>query len=87
MSIYLVALNEDTQDGWRVLKQQWPGRFYILNDHLAFVAPQDVNEADRIATILGMSDQKQVAGFVLELSGEFQGYNDNALWDWIDKVQ
>ena len=59
MSIYLVALNEDTQNDWRVLKQQWPGRFYVLNGHLAFVAPQDVNEADRIATILGMSDQKQ----------------------------
>lgn len=87
MSIYLVALNDDSPDDWATLKRTWPGRHHILTDRIAFVAPTELSLCKDIGETLGMNKEKDVTGFVMAWEGPCFGWNKSVLWEWMKKVQ
>ena len=87
MSIYLIALNEDSPNDWESLKEAWPDRHYILTDRLAFVAPRGISLTEDIAETLGMDDDSNITGLVIEWQEPCTGYNRKALWEWIRKIE
>ena len=87
MSIYLVTLNEDSADEWATLKTTWPGRYHILTNRIAFVAPQGLSLSEDIAETLGMNEEMDVTGLVIEWQSPSTGYNRKALWEWMKKIR
>ena len=89
MSIYLVALNQPDKDAWERLKTEWPKpRHYLLTDRLAFVAPEEILLTEDITDTVGMNDEHDVTGFVVEIEyGTINGWNRQALWEWLRKNQ
>ena len=89
MSIYLVALNQPDKGAWERLKAEWPKpRHYLLTDQLAFVAPEEILLTEDITDIVGMNDEHDVTGFVVEMEyGTINGWNRQALWEWLRKNQ
>ena len=86
MSIYLVTLNEDSTDEWATLKNMWPERHYILTNRIAFVAPPGLSLTEDVSEKLGMNDEGDVTGFVIEWGSHCTGYNRKALWEWMRKI-
>ena len=90
MSIYFVVLNEPSEPAWNALKEEWPGRTYILNDRIAFVAPSEserVIVTEDICEALGMDTVEKVNGIVAEINyGAINGWNSKSLWEWLEKV-
>jgi len=71
------------------LQDQWPnGRSYVLTDNLAFVAPEGITTTEQISNAIGIGRRgdEEVLGIVFEWSAH-NGYNRNALWEWLGKVQ
>ena len=89
MSIFLVALNEPNAGAWERLKAEWPKpRSYILTDRLAFVSPEEPVLTEDVGDIVGMNDEHDVTGFVTEIQyGAINGWNRQALWEWLRKMQ
>ena len=91
MSIYLIALIQPSDEAWAALKEEWSGRYYILSDRIAFVAP---NESERvivtedICEALGVFDSSGGAnGIVAEITyANINGYTSKSLWEWLEKV-
>ena len=86
MSIYLIALNDDSPDEWGTLKKSWPNRHYILTNRLAFVAPEGISLTEDIGEILGIDEEGDITGLVIEWQEPCYGYNKKALWEWTKKA-
>lgn len=87
MRVFAIYLNNPKEDAWRALRERWPGRNYILDDRLAFVAPKDeIVLTSQIAAAMGMVPGLETWGVVMELSA-FNGFNQNDLWEWLDKAR
>ena len=88
MSIYLVALNQPDEGAWTRLKAEWPKRHYTLTDRLAFIAPEEPILTEEICQSIGMSTEADVTGFVAKIDyGALNGWNRQALWEWLSKHQ
>ena len=84
MTIYAIVLNEPNEAAWRQVKSEWPDRHYIVTDHLAFVASEEVILTEGIAEALGMDDEGNVTGVVIE-AASYSGFNKPGLWEWARK--
>ena len=89
MSIYLVVLNEPDEGAWERLKNKWPKpNHYILTDRLAFISPKEVLLTEDITHAVGMNNEFDTTGFVTEVRyGTINGWNRQALWEWLEKNQ
>ena len=85
MSTYAIFLNVPNQDAWEGLKAEWPGRYFIMDDRLAFVAPEGITTTTDIANVVGINQETARLGIVLEYSSH-TGFNRNDLWEWLGKV-
>ena len=85
MSTFAIYLNAPNEAAWSAVRQAWPGRHFILDDRLAFVAPTDDTLTSDIAAHVGM-DAGGPHGVVAEITSYF-GYNRPDLWEWMQKVR
>ncbi len=85
LGIYAVVLHEADEAAWQSLRQEWPGRHFILTDHLAFVAPEGTTTTTHIAESSGIGDERGLLGVVLEVSAQ-TGFHRNDLWEWLRMV-
>lgn len=86
MSVYLISLNEPSDEVWDKVKNLWPGRHYLLTDRMAFIAPEGITVTQDIADQLDMNPDGGIAGIVVEL-GNYAGFNRAGLAEWVEKVQ
>ena len=86
MSTYAVYLNEPDAQAWDAIKTTWPGRYFILTDHLAFVAPEGITTTAAVAEIVGIGEERKVAGIVFDWMAH-NGFNRSDLWEWLRKAQ
>ena len=84
MTIYAIVLNEPDEAAWERVKSGWPDRHYIVTGHLAFVAPEEVILTEGITEELGMDDEGNVTGVVIE-AASYSGFNKPGLWEWARK--
>lgn len=49
MSVYLIAIHEQSAAAWERLKTTWPSRHHLVTDTLAFVAPEGITTAVDVA--------------------------------------
>ena len=87
MNVYCIALNKPTENKWKDLKTgSFANHHYTIGDHLAFVASGESTLIGEISKQFGMDDEKKVSGTVLRiLPGNYYGFNEKGLWEWIDK--
>lgn len=85
MSTYAVFLNAPNQSAWDAIRAEWPGRHFILDDRLAFVAPEGISTTADIANAVGINPETGRQGIVLEHSVH-TGFNRNDLWEWLGKA-
>ena len=84
MTIYAIVLNEPDETAWRQVRSEWPDRHYIVTDRLAFITPKEVILTEDIAETLGMDDERNVTGIVIEVAS-YSGFNKPGLWEWARK--
>ena len=46
-----------SSDAWNQVKEHWPDRSHIMNDHMAFVAEPGIGTATEIKKTLGISTE------------------------------
>ena len=85
MSIYIITMNEPNETTWETVKSEWPDRYHILTEHIAFVAPKDMTLTSDIANKLGMNGEDGILGIVVEMQNR-AGYNTNSLSEWMEKM-
>ena len=86
MTIYAVFLNKADAPAWQALEEAWPRRHFILNEHMAFVAPEGITTTAEIAEAVGIGEERGVLGIVFDWSAHY-GFNHSDLWEWLGKVQ
>ena len=90
MSVYLIILEEPNESVWTALKEEWPDRqHFILNDRLAFVAPDPKERillVEDICDALGMGPINQVTGIVSQVSSSINGWHRERFWEWLEKA-
>ena len=88
MSVYLVVLHKPDENAWGRLKSAWPDNHYTLTDRIAFVAPDEITLTEKIGDLVGMDENHKVTGFVAEIQYDaINGWNKQALWEWLRKHQ
>ena len=86
MSVYLITLHEADEGVWARLKEHWPNRHYTLTDRMALVAPEGIAVTQDIADALGLDDEHEVSGIVVELLN-YAGRGPSSAVEWIEKVE
>lgn len=90
MGTYAIFLNQPSQHAWDAIRMKWPDRHFILDDRLAFIAPEGIILTSDIAGIVGVKSEEGVPqgllGVVVEFSS-YSGFNRSDLWEWLSKVQ
>ena len=86
MSVYAVFLNRADEGAWQALREGWPGRHFILTDHMAFVAPEGISTTAQVSETVGIDSDSGLLGVVLEVSA-YSGFNQTGLWEWLGKAQ
>ena len=83
MSIYAIYLNGSDENSWKLVREKWPERHFILDDRLAFVAPTETTTTQDIAENVALDDK---GGLVFNWSA-YGGFNSRKLWEWLAKVE
>lgn len=86
MSIYLIALHEQSTDVQARLKTTWPSRHHFVTDTLAFVAPEGITTAVDVAKEVGMTDAEDVMGFVVAMD-DYSGRSWEDAVRWLEKAR
>ena len=86
MSTYAVYLDEPNEGVWDTVKAKWPGRHYILDDRMAFVAPAGITTSAQVSEAVGICEDQQLLGVVIDCS-RYSGFNRHDLWEWLDKAR
>ncbi|MCY4357497.1 MAG: hypothetical protein OXD01_08255 [Gammaproteobacteria bacterium] len=90
MNTYAVFLNESNVACWQNIRERWSnGRHFILTDHLAFVASEDITTTAEVSEKVGIDKKEgsiETLGVVFEV-GAYNGFNKGDLWEWLGKVQ
>ena len=85
MDTFAIVLNEPNGNAWKRVKEHWDVRF-IVSETLAFVADSGpVQLSSSVAEIVGMISDDQILGVVLQV-GEYNGFNNKAIWEWLGKT-
>lgn len=87
MDTYLIYLSNENADAWEKVKETW-SHHHILDDRVAFVAPEKVTTTAAISDSVGLGEGdegNELTGIVVSM-GAYNGYNDRSLWEWLDKV-
>ena len=88
MSVYMIGLNRPNEGAWERLKAEWPDRHRVVSDCLAFVAPEKITVTEEIIDHLGMNEEHQVLGIVVEIQySALNGWNNQPVWEWLVKFQ
>ncbi|MCY4218030.1 MAG: hypothetical protein OXE56_01990 [Gammaproteobacteria bacterium] len=86
MNICVVFLNKPNAGCWQNVSDNWPnGHHFILTDHMAFVASENITTTAEISDKVGIGENGAL-GIVFDL-GAYNGYNRGELWEWINKVR
>lgn len=85
MYLFLVALEAPNPAVWAALENHWPNRHRIVNDRMAFVAPEGIAIASDIANVLGMNPQHEVHGVVVQLE-KYSGRSSTDVVQWVDNA-
>lgn len=86
MSVYLIALHEQSTDVQARLKTTWPSRHHFVTDTLAFVAPEGITTAVDVAKEVGMTDAEDVMGFVVAMD-DYSGRSWEDAVRWLEKAR
>lgn len=86
MGTYAIFLNQPSQHAWDTIKMKWPDRHFILDDRLAFIAPEGITLTSDIAETVGVKSEEDLLGVVVEFSS-YSGFNRSDLWEWLSKVR
>ena len=86
MGTYAIFLNQPSQHAWDAIRMKWPDRHFILDDRLAFIAPEGIILTSDIAETVGVKSEEDLLGVVVEFSS-YSGFNRSDLWEWLSKVQ
>ena len=65
---------------------KWPDRYFILDDRLAFIAPEGITLTSDTAETVGVKSEEDLLGVVVEFSS-YSGFNRSDLWEWLSKVR
>lgn len=86
MNIYAIYIDKKDARVWDEVKEYWRDRNYILDDHIAFIAPPEAfTTAEEISEKIGVSGNKKRGGIVMELH-DYSGFASRGLWQWLNKV-
>ena len=87
MSTFSVYLNEPDDAVWETIREAWPGRHFILDERMEFIAPEGLALTSDIAKRVGMDVEtgNGIHGIVAEL-GSYYGLNRIDLWEWLRKI-
>ncbi len=86
MSTYAIFLNQPSERAWDTIKKKWPDRHFVLDDRLAFIAPEGITLTSEIAETVGVKSEEGSLGVVVEFSS-YSGFNRSDLWEWLSKVR
>lgn len=88
MSIYVVILDEPSEEAWAALEAKWPGRNFRMDDRVAFVAPpgEPITTTADVAGVVGVNSDEERQGIVLEHLAH-TGFARSDLWEWLRKVR
>ena len=86
MSVYLIVLHEPDPTAWERVRETWPDRCFIVNDHTAFVAPPPGVLSHSIADTLGMNGEKKVSGIVVGTE-TLAGFAASDAVEWIQSFR
>ena len=62
MSVYLIVLENNDADAWDRLRAKWPSHNLILNERVAFVAPEGITLTTEVCETIGFNDNNKVSG-------------------------
>ena len=85
MSLYTIILEEPNAAVWKAVRSCWPNHHYILNDVVAFVAPEGISNLAKISTAIGLGDELDASGMVFRCS-RYSGYATETWVDWLDEA-
>ena len=84
--IYLVALKDPDPEKWEVVRRNFnKGRNYIIDDKVAFIAPEQPTSTGEISHRLGLTSEGGGTGFVLFVGAPvlMAGRHNSDLWEWV----
>ena len=90
--IYIIVMVDPIRDEWASLKEKYPDRHRVVNDRMAFVAPNGISTTVDILNMIRMSnmdsDKKHESCIVIDLTHTaYTGWLDAGYWEWIDKAK
>ena len=83
---YAVILTQPSASAWQIVAERWPNDFLYLTDQIAFVCARDITTTHDIAKALGMNQDGQVDGFVLNAE-LIAGWTDGRLAEWLVNIR
>ena len=86
MSVYIIALHQESASVWQQMKDTWPGRHHVITSTLAFVAPPGISTPSEVANTLGITKDDGALGFVLQMDS-YSGRSFTAAVEWLRKAQ
>ena len=89
MSVFLVALTRPGNKGWGILEENWPGRYHIVSNAIAFIAPTGITTSKQIKETLDISTGPDSASGVVVnmIGGGYDGVLPSDAADWIRGTQ
>lgn len=85
MSLYAIILEEPSAPVWKAVRARWPNHHYILNEVVAFVAPEGITSVGKISSAIGLGDELDASAMVFRC-GRYSGYATETWVDWLDEA-
>lgn len=85
MTTLAVYLNEPNEAAWKTIQSEWPDRHFILDERLAFIAPEGLALTSDVAKKIGLGENDSTLGVVMEIESH-AGFNRSPLWEWLSKA-
>ena len=80
MAVFAIILDEDTPNDWDELKRNFPSDdYFVLTERVAFV--DSVKPSLKTAELSGVSPDNP--GMAIHIR-RIDGWNDPAVWEWIE---
>ena len=86
MSTYVIVLNEPSEYAWNALDINWPNHHLILNEYVAFVAPEGISITEDVSKVIGVHPENPEALGVIFEAGNYYSFNMPRILEWIRKA-
>ena len=84
MTVYLIALAKEDREAWGKVRSEWPGRYHIVSETMAFVSPEGIATPESIRDLIGIEPSSNRSGIIVTLAADrISGVLPSAAVDWI----